>query len=157
MTRVLRLAAFWLVACLPLAAAHAADFTPAQRAEIVQIMRDAMKNDPSAARAVAVKFSCCVASPTEPAYCGRQPPLVGAVEAISVSQSGLLALQLAKPTSHTEAVQPRPSPQVYIVLASMQAGSLQRPQLGSLPSVVSQPGVVSQSAVVESAHPIVTH
>ena len=115
-----------------------------------------MKNDPSAAMAVALRLGDCVASPTEPTYRGRQPPLVGAVDAISVSQSGLLALQLANPTSHTDAVQPRPSLQVNIVLASVQAGSLQPPQFGSLPSVVSQPGVASQSAVVESAHPNAT-
>ena len=41
---------FCLAACLPLATAHAGEFTPAQRAEIVQIMRDALKQDPSILR-----------------------------------------------------------------------------------------------------------
>ena len=50
MTRILRLAAFGVAVCLPLVAATAAEFTAAQRAEIVQIMRDALKQDPSILR-----------------------------------------------------------------------------------------------------------
>jgi protein-disulfide isomerase len=50
MTPILRLATFCLTACLLLATAHAGEFTPAQRAEIVQIMRDALKHDPSILR-----------------------------------------------------------------------------------------------------------
>jgi protein-disulfide isomerase len=46
MTRIMRLAAFCAAVCLPLAV-YAAEFTPAQRAEIVQILRDALKQDPS--------------------------------------------------------------------------------------------------------------
>ncbi len=41
---------FCIAACLPLATVHAGEFTPAQRAEIVQIMRDALKQDPSILR-----------------------------------------------------------------------------------------------------------
>jgi protein-disulfide isomerase len=47
MTRIMRLAAFCAALCMPLAAVRAAEFTPAQRAEIVQILRDALKHDPS--------------------------------------------------------------------------------------------------------------
>jgi protein-disulfide isomerase len=50
MTPFLRLAMFCIAACLPLATVHAGEFTPAQRAEIVQIMRDALKQDPSILR-----------------------------------------------------------------------------------------------------------
>ena len=50
MTRILRLAAIWAAICLTLASAHAAEFTPAQREEIVQILRDALKQDPSILR-----------------------------------------------------------------------------------------------------------
>jgi protein-disulfide isomerase len=50
MTRILRLAAYCIAACLPLIAAQAAEFTPSQRAEIVQILRDALKQDPSILR-----------------------------------------------------------------------------------------------------------
>jgi len=50
MTRILRLAAFCAIVCLPLMNAGAAEFTPAQRAEIVQILRDALKQDPSILR-----------------------------------------------------------------------------------------------------------
>jgi protein-disulfide isomerase len=50
MTPILRLATFCLTVCLLLATAHAGEFTPAQRAEIVQIMRDALKQDPSILR-----------------------------------------------------------------------------------------------------------
>ncbi|HEX3404522.1 MAG TPA: DsbA family protein [Acetobacteraceae bacterium] len=50
MIRILRPLAFCIAACLPLIAAQAAEFTPAQRAEIVQILRDALKQDPSILR-----------------------------------------------------------------------------------------------------------
>jgi len=50
MTTFLRLAIFCIAACLPLATVHAGEFTPAQRAEIVQIMRNALKQDPSILR-----------------------------------------------------------------------------------------------------------
>ncbi len=54
MSRKPGIAAFCLAALLSLAApaapARAAEFTPAQRAEIVQIMRDALKQDPSILR-----------------------------------------------------------------------------------------------------------
>jgi protein-disulfide isomerase len=50
MTRILRLAALFAAVCLPLIPVHAAEFTPAQRAEIVQILRDALKQDPSILR-----------------------------------------------------------------------------------------------------------
>jgi protein-disulfide isomerase len=50
MTPFLRLAMFCIAVCLPLATVHAGEFTPAQRAEIVQIMRDALKQDPSILR-----------------------------------------------------------------------------------------------------------
>src|SRR3954469_10590986 len=116
-----------------------------------------MKNDPSAATALTEDSSCPTARPTEPRYCGRQPPVPAAGDATVVSQSGLVVLQLAKPTAHTEALHPRPSLQVYMVLLSAHAGSLQPPQLGSLPRKVSQPGSLVQSATVESLHPSVTH
>jgi protein-disulfide isomerase len=50
MTRILRPAAFCVAAFLSLIPARAAEFTPAQRAEIVQILRDALKQDPSILR-----------------------------------------------------------------------------------------------------------
>ena len=51
MTRILRLfARLCLAACLLSLPARAAEFTPAQRAEIVQILRDALKQDPSILR-----------------------------------------------------------------------------------------------------------
>jgi protein-disulfide isomerase len=50
MTRLLHLAALCVAACLPLASVHADEFTPAQRAEIVQILRGALKQDPSILR-----------------------------------------------------------------------------------------------------------
>ncbi len=50
MIRILRLAAFCIAACLPLVPAQADEFTPAQRAEIVRILRDALKQDPSILR-----------------------------------------------------------------------------------------------------------
>lgn len=54
MSRKPGIAAFCLAALLSLAAlpapARAAEFTPAQRAEIVQILRDALKQDPSILR-----------------------------------------------------------------------------------------------------------
>jgi protein-disulfide isomerase len=50
MTRILRLAALFAAVCLPLIPVHAAEFTPAQRAEIVQIVREALKQDPSILR-----------------------------------------------------------------------------------------------------------
>jgi protein-disulfide isomerase len=50
MTRILRLAALCVAVFLSIATALAAEFTPAQRAEIVQILRDALKQDPSILR-----------------------------------------------------------------------------------------------------------
>lgn len=50
MIRFLRLLMPCLAACLLSLAAGAAEFTPAQRAEIVQILRDALKQDPSILR-----------------------------------------------------------------------------------------------------------
>jgi protein-disulfide isomerase len=50
MTRILRLVAVCAAVCLPIISASAAEFTPAQRAEIVQILRDALKRDPSILR-----------------------------------------------------------------------------------------------------------
>ena len=51
MTHLIRLLLICLGACLFTAAAAQADeFTPAQRAEIVQILRDALKRDPSILR-----------------------------------------------------------------------------------------------------------
>ena len=50
MTRILRLLSACLVACLLSIPAWAGEFTPAQRAEIVQILRDALKQDPSILR-----------------------------------------------------------------------------------------------------------
>jgi protein-disulfide isomerase len=50
MTRILRLALLCVAACLLAAPVRAAEFTPAQRAEIVQILRDALKQDPSILR-----------------------------------------------------------------------------------------------------------
>ncbi len=50
MTRILRLSLSCLALCLLTFAARANEFTPAQRAEIVQILRDALKQDPSILR-----------------------------------------------------------------------------------------------------------
>jgi protein-disulfide isomerase len=50
MTRILRIALYGLTACLLAAPVWAAEFTPAQRAEIVQIVRDALRQDPSILR-----------------------------------------------------------------------------------------------------------
>lgn len=50
MTHLIRLLLICLSACLFTAAAQADEFTPAQRAEIVQILRDALKRDPSILR-----------------------------------------------------------------------------------------------------------
>jgi protein-disulfide isomerase len=50
MTRILRLLSACLIACLLGIPAWAGEFTPAQRAEIVQILRDALKQDPSILR-----------------------------------------------------------------------------------------------------------
>jgi protein-disulfide isomerase len=50
MTRILRLLSACLVAYLFSVPAEAAEFTPAQRVEIVQILRDALKQDPSILR-----------------------------------------------------------------------------------------------------------
>jgi len=50
MTHLTRLLLICLSACLFTAAAEADEFTPAQRAEIVQIVRDALKRDPSILR-----------------------------------------------------------------------------------------------------------
>jgi len=47
---LLRLTLFILGACLLAGAASAQSFTPAQRAEIVQVIRDALKKDPSILR-----------------------------------------------------------------------------------------------------------
>ena len=50
MTRILRIASLCVAACLLAVPVWAAEFTPTQRAEIVQILRDALKNDPSILR-----------------------------------------------------------------------------------------------------------
>ena len=50
MANLLRIALLCLSTCLLSQAAGAAEFTPAQRAEIVQILRDALKQDPSILR-----------------------------------------------------------------------------------------------------------
>ena len=50
MTHVLRFVAIGFAVCLLVGPARAAEFTPAQRAEIVQILRDALKQDPSILR-----------------------------------------------------------------------------------------------------------
>ncbi len=50
MTRLTRSAALLLCGLLAASAARAADFTPAQRAEIVAVVRDALKQDPSILR-----------------------------------------------------------------------------------------------------------
>jgi protein-disulfide isomerase len=50
MTRIIRLALTCLLASLLVGAAYAEPFTGAQRAEIVQVMRDALKQDPSILR-----------------------------------------------------------------------------------------------------------
>jgi protein-disulfide isomerase len=50
MTHLIRLLLICLSACLFTATAQADQFTPAQRAEIVQILRDALKRDPSILR-----------------------------------------------------------------------------------------------------------
>ena len=50
MTRILRLSLSCLAVCLLVSGAEANEFTPAQRAEIVQILRDALKQDPSILR-----------------------------------------------------------------------------------------------------------
>jgi protein-disulfide isomerase len=50
MTQILRPIAICLMAWLLVAPVRAAEFTPAQRAEIVQILRDALKQDPSILR-----------------------------------------------------------------------------------------------------------
>jgi protein-disulfide isomerase len=50
MTHILRLLLPCLAACLLALPAWADEFTPAQRAEIVQILRDALKQDPSILR-----------------------------------------------------------------------------------------------------------
>lgn len=50
MTRLIRFVLPCVLACLAAAPARADQFTPAQRAEIVQIMRDALKKDPSILR-----------------------------------------------------------------------------------------------------------
>ncbi len=50
MTRILRLALLCVAACLLAAPVQAEEFTPAQRAEIVQTLRDALKQDPSILR-----------------------------------------------------------------------------------------------------------
>jgi protein-disulfide isomerase len=50
MARLIGLFLLCLGACLPTGSAAADQFTPAQRAEIVQIMRDALKKDPSILR-----------------------------------------------------------------------------------------------------------
>jgi protein-disulfide isomerase len=50
MTRIIRIALHCVVACLLAVPVWAAEFTPTQRSEIVQIVRDALKNDPSILR-----------------------------------------------------------------------------------------------------------
>ena len=50
MTYALRVVAVCLIAILMAAPVRAAEFTPAQRAEIVQILRDSLKQDPSILR-----------------------------------------------------------------------------------------------------------
>jgi protein-disulfide isomerase len=50
MTRLIRLLLPCVMVCLAAAPVRADQFTPAQRAEIVQIMRDALKKDPSILR-----------------------------------------------------------------------------------------------------------
>jgi len=50
MANLLRIALLCLTTCLLSQAAGATEFTPAQRAEIVQILRDALKQDPSILR-----------------------------------------------------------------------------------------------------------
>lgn len=50
MSHILRLALLGVAACLSIVPAVADQFTPAQRAEIVQILRDALKQDPSILR-----------------------------------------------------------------------------------------------------------
>ena len=50
MANLLRITLLCLMACLLCRPAGAAEFTPAQRAEIVQVLRDALKQDPSILR-----------------------------------------------------------------------------------------------------------
>jgi protein-disulfide isomerase len=50
MSYILRVALLCCLACLPSVPSAADEFTPAQRAEIVQILRDALKQDPSILR-----------------------------------------------------------------------------------------------------------
>jgi protein-disulfide isomerase len=51
MTRILlHLAAIGVAVCLPFIPVRAAEFTPQQRTEIIQILRDALKQDPSILR-----------------------------------------------------------------------------------------------------------
>lgn len=50
MANLLRITLLCLMACLLCRPAGAAEFTPAQRAEIVQILRDALRQDPSILR-----------------------------------------------------------------------------------------------------------
>src|SRR5579863_6802866 len=50
MTRLTRLLLICALACVAVAPVRADEFTPAQRAEIVQIMRDALKKDPTILR-----------------------------------------------------------------------------------------------------------
>ena len=50
MSYILRIALLCCLACLPSVPAAADEFTPAQRAEIVRILRDALKQDPTILR-----------------------------------------------------------------------------------------------------------
>ena len=50
MSSIVRIALLCCLACLPSVPSAADEFTPAQRAEIVQILRDALKHDPSILR-----------------------------------------------------------------------------------------------------------
>ena len=50
MTRLTQLLLLCTMACLAVTPVRADQFTPAQRAEIVQIMRDALKKDPTILR-----------------------------------------------------------------------------------------------------------
>lgn len=88
MTRILRLTAFCLAACLPLVSVQADEFTPAQRAEIVQILRDALKQDPSILRDAVAAMQADEANRQRAAIAAARTTMVDPADPVAGNPNG---------------------------------------------------------------------
>ena len=88
MTRILRLAAFCIAAFLPLVPAQADEFTPAQRAEIVQILRDALKQDPSILRDAVTAMQADAGNRARAAIAAARTTLVDPADPVGGNPNG---------------------------------------------------------------------